>query len=88
MKEMMTIVSKGAYPTIEENVNELLDWFGLDVFAEGYLKSHPPEEWLEPLLSQENVDYSALLDKLLAQMNKNQARQLLQSVLAELEKED
>ena len=94
---------KGDYPTIEENINVWVDWFGIEPFAKVYLKSHRPDEFIGMMLSQEGVDRSALVQTLLSQggvdrsalmqrliqqMDKKQARQLLQSVLENLGDEE
>jgi hypothetical protein len=94
---------KGDYPTIEENINVWVDWFGIEPFTKAYLKSHRPDGLIDAILSQESVDPSALMQSLLSkegvdrpalmqvliqQMDKKQARQLLQGILAKLEAED
>jgi hypothetical protein len=78
---------KGDYPTIEENLNVLIDWFGIDAIAETYLKSHHPDGLIEVILSHEGVDRTALFQTLIRQMDKSQVRQLIQSILDELDKE-
>ncbi len=79
---------KGDYPRIEENMNFWIDWFGHEAVAKAYLKSHRPDEFIEAMLLQDGVDRSALMQTLIQQMDKKQARQLLQGVLANLGDEE
>ena len=79
---------KGDYPTIEENMSFWIDWFGHEAVAKAYLKSHGPDKLLEVMLSQESIDRSALMQALIQQIDKKQARQLLQGVLANLGDEE
>ncbi len=78
---------KSDYPTIEENINVLVDWFGLEAFTKTILKSHRPNELVDAMLSHEGVDPSVLTQGLIQQMDKKQARQLLQGMLAKLDEE-
>jgi len=63
---------KGDYPTIEENLNVLIDWFGIDAITKTYLKSHRPD---------------GLIEAIIQQMDKSQVRQLIQNILDELDEE-
>ena len=67
---------RGDYPTIEENIDVLLDWFGYDTFTKAYLKSHP---------QMDRNQIRQFLQSLVSEVDKNQVRQFFQDVLAELD---
>jgi hypothetical protein len=69
IREVYTMRHKD-YPTIEENIQTMIDWFG----AQKVLKHLTPEEVVQ------NLDKEALLQAIIRQMDVDRRKQLIQQL--------